>query len=162
MLGGPAPVSVSEVYQALATCPSGIKPRPTRDMADTMVCVPIEVGFRDLQNNLVFLPVLSWMLKPHMSREVREDTGEIKIEQQGCLRFMIGIPEGYRLVKDEPPPLPAVTFDPVTLEVDPLAFGAIPEFKGVDPAVFAFDPQRLAEIQREMNKKNAPGSGGGP
>lgn len=163
-MSGPAPVSVAEIYRALAVAPAGVRPYPVAPGSESMRALPVRV-FANAEGEAVAveLPVTFWVLQPHRSKSTDPETGATSPERVGSLSFTLSVPDGYRLVRDKP----AEMIEDIPNAAEPLppdsdaarAPETMPEFEGVDPEVFAFNPERLAAIQREANRKKPPGSG---
>jgi hypothetical protein len=160
VISGAAPVSATDVYQALATAPSGVKPVPVKASGEAMVCLPVEVIVRSVDSacSVLKLPVEFFHVVPHLPAETNKDTGKHFPERRGHLRFVVKIPDGWHLVRDTPLALeidlPGVHEE---LPAENPHARVIPELAGVDPGVFAANPERHSELMRELNsKKSAP------
>ena len=168
ILTGSAPVTVGELYNAIATAPAGVKPRPVASGSAEMVGLPVLVAVWPTDGSgRVELAVESWILGPHVAKWTDPETGAVKPEVRGELLFIVSVPAGYELRKIPEPrdgprfPLSDAETEALisTMEQDTIpglnVFG-IPELDGIDPAVFAANPERHSEMMRELNTRNSP------
>lgn len=152
---GSAPVSAGEVYQALATMPAGIKPRPVKSGSAEMVGVPVLVYATPTGEHVAIALVVDfWRVAPYVAQWRDPETGAVRPESRGGLTFAVSIPDGYELRKiGSPQPEPSAEA-PTDDEPAPSAPG-IPEFANFDPAIFATDPERHSESMRNLNRKRS-------
>lgn len=155
MLHGSAPVCVHEISHALAASYSGTRPRPLASGESAMRAVPVTVVIRQSESEPLELYPCRWVLIPYLSANEDPERASVGPEQASRLAFFVKLPTGYKLVKEAPPILDPDADLPFAEEIPP---ETIPELVGVDPAVFATDPEKLMRNLRALSDRPAVGS----
>lgn len=164
MQGGVGPVYVHEIAHALAASYAGTRPRPIREGESRMLPVPVVVLMKSEGERIAIAPC-EWHLLPHVAansdpdRHTADGSGLVPVgpERHARLVFVVRVPPGYRLVKDAIESPPATESAPTE---EPEGPREIPEFAGVDPAVFAYSPEGINAALRRIYSlnPNKPGS----
>lgn len=163
MLHGSAPVCVHEIFHALASSYSGTRPRPVRlglSLESGMQAVPVTVVIRQNGDEPLELYPCRWVLVPYLAANNDPEKASLGPEQAARLAFFVKLPEGYRLVRDYPPGESPEEMSEAFSEAANVSDKPriIPELEGVDPAVFATDPEKLMKNLRALSDRPAIGS----
>lgn len=159
MLKVSGPVSAGDVLHALATSPAGTRPRPLRDGSAEMLSVPVVVALRVNGRVLELRPcgfTLSEHVQANSDPEIPLPVGP---EQLPALVFHVRLPAGCRLVcegDDAPPEVVPPEFAPEPVTEGPRE---IPEFLGVDPGIFAVNPEAVNAGLRAVFAKGKTNEG---
>lgn len=165
-VGVPAPCYVDQLFQALATAPGGMKPRPVSANSPDCERVPVKLllvtDSGELELDCGFV----------LSMRIPADREKGRAERKPRLTLTAMLPEGWQLtspqevnelIAEVSERIEVAQSFPMTMTDEMIAdappFG-IEEFRGVSPDVFKSDPERHSESMRELNKKRLPGSGG--
>lgn len=156
MIGGKYPVSVPDVFHALATCHSGMRPVPVSDGSAEMRAAPVVVVLHD--NGLILeLPPSSWVLVPHIAAKSDDEKGPAGPEQLARLVFHVRLPPGYALAAprslDELTPADVESVSGAGTEA---VARVIPEHAHIDPAVFAVNYDAINAGIRATFDKGKP------
>jgi hypothetical protein len=160
------------VATAIQTEPAGVRPRPVGDGSGAMREIPVMVR-AVVDGVAVWLPVEAWELRPTVKDNVGALVLEVSIPSGYALRRLGGkggmTPEADAEIRATLAAMQNVQLEqktvslPVTAEMlaDARHVDPIPEFDGLDPAIFAFgadEAERLNMRQRERNKKPEVGT----
>ncbi len=158
-------VSASEIYQALATAPAGVKPRPVKPGGEEMQCLPVEIHMIGPDGVPVAMPIISWKLVPHVAAGADAD-GTPTPGRAGGLVFKVAQPECFRFyvpyTKAPDVDLPGVHEDAPEVVTGYVSDNQdIPELRGIDPDVFKANPDAVNRSLRSQFKRATPGQNSG-
>lgn len=161
MQSGKAPVCVHEIYNAVATCPAGIRPVPVAVGAAEMRAALVRVVAHD-NGTATVLDATGWTLVPHMAANRDAESGPLADEQDAALVIHVRVPPGYVLVRaseytrNPESPAPVATDDDTPPDDAPRV---IPELAAVDQDVFETRPDAVNRAMREIFAKGRTNQG---
>lgn len=149
---GKHPVSVVDVYHALASCPAGMKPVPVADGSAEMRAAPVVLVLHCGTFGAIEIAPRSFAVVPHVYANADPAKGAVGPEQPARLVFHFALPPNYELVKLVPyGEAIELIPDPVPAEPE-----GIPEHRDVDPGVFTVNPDAINRGLRDTFQKGKP------